>query len=106
MPRITWRTVFSGHFIREGDRIPNGYGIAYYEAERDAAVIMPIPLNLIVGAWRSFKWHLKCPPWRMTELKAKQRAYQEGYKQGLVDSRGLPNGSHLLRRETSLYDRR
>lgn len=78
--------------IGEGECIPHGYGIAYYEADRDRAVIMPVPFNLIVGAWRSLWWHIVCPPWRFTEWKAakskewRQQMYDAGYAAGALDA--------------------
>jgi hypothetical protein len=40
--------------IEEGGEIPRGYGVAYRPwATRNGCVAMPIPLNLIVGAFRN-----------------------------------------------------
>ncbi len=37
--------------IRNGQMIPPWYGIAYVRLEIDEAVILPIPLNVVVGLW-------------------------------------------------------
>lgn len=43
--------------IRELERIPFGYGLAYWRLEDQRAVILPIPLNLCVG-WSRRLWHV------------------------------------------------
>jgi hypothetical protein len=85
IPHIRWRIE-----LPEGEIIPPGYGIAYYNAERPGAVIMPLPLNLIVGGWRAFVWWFKCPPWRFVELRG--RKWQEHYDEGFRD--GYYRGRH------------
>lgn len=76
-------------YIREGERIPSWYGIAWWAHEPDRnvqyAVIMPIPLNLIVSPlhwlYARILRFVKVPPWRfeqrvaytMRDLKATRR---------------------------------
>ena len=67
IPSWTWAFEASGEFlqtIREGERLPLGYGIAYYDYDRDVAMCMPVPINAIVGAIRyAYRW-LRFSPWR------------------------------------------
>lgn len=93
MPRFRWKLLVDGlhryeRTIKEGEEIMPSYGIAYYEPGRDVAVCYPIPINLVIGAWRSFKWHVMCPPWRFTEYKGsriwewKRETYDRGRRDG------------------------
>lgn len=81
VPRIQWRIALPKRRIAEGDVIPDGYGIAYYVPDEPITVVMPIPLNLIVGAWRALMWWMKCPPWRFVEWR-EERAFERGRRQG------------------------
>lgn len=91
VPRIQWRLEWPEwkryrRTIGEGEEIPDGYGIAYYETGRAVAILYPLPINLIVGAWRSAMWHLRCPPWRFTEYRANlpvAMARREGVHEGI-----------------------
>lgn len=70
--------------IAECDTLPPGYGVAYWEWHRDSVVIMPIPFNLLMAAWRSVWWRVRCPPgrsavWRDTEVMG---AYEAGVERG------------------------
>ena len=38
--------------IKQGERIPKGYGIAYYEMWADRTVCYPIPINIIIALAR------------------------------------------------------
>lgn len=91
---LRWKTSIStiGWYgtIGEGARIPTGYGIAYYEPGRCAAVIMPVPFNLIVGALRTFWWSVLCPPWRFYRYKA-HRALETGFREGWEAHGGTAN---------------
>lgn len=66
-PQWTWGFLMSRELmedISEGERLPPGYGIAYWDLDRDVAVCMVVPLNAIYGALR-FAWRwLRFPPWR------------------------------------------
>jgi hypothetical protein len=104
IPRIRWRIVMSGNVLAkyrktttEGGEIPPGYGISHYEQGFDCAVLYPIPLNLIVGAWR-FKWHVMCPPWRFTEWRAArvEQRVEESFRRGVAIAR-MDAGIHRYR---------
>lgn len=84
VPRVRWFVR-----LREGDELPDGYGIAYYEPNTTFAVCMPLPLNVIVGGWRAFIWWLKCPPWRLVEWKADntRRRIEEARYAGFHEAR-------------------
>lgn len=102
MPRIRWKLMVTGIFIAEGGEIPSGYGIAYYEPHRDVAVCYPLPLNLIIGAWRSFAWHCRVPPWRFTEWRARriqERAWDAGAFEQARAFRPLPYEANPHRRK-------
>ena len=66
-PPWTWGLLLSREFmecIAEGERLPPGYGVAWYDYDRDCAVCMVVPLNVIAGGMRAaYRW-LRFPPWR------------------------------------------
>lgn len=99
IPRFKWKII-----VYEGAEIPRGYGIAYYLNGARGAAAMPLPLNLIVGAWRAFVWSLRCPPWRMVEYRAEHvsRSLDQTYQRGVVDGwaahGGHPNNAPQLPR--------
>lgn len=69
--------------VKEGGVIPEGYGIAYYFGDRNVALAMPIPFNLIVGLWRTALWWLMCPPWRFVMWlpgKARRMGFEAGFR--------------------------
>lgn len=71
--------------ILEGDLIPKGYGISYYEPDRPVAVAHPLPFNLLIGWWLIFVWWLTCPPWRFVMWRAfyiRRQAYEDGFADG------------------------
>ena len=51
-----WRVVMDKLSIVRGEQIPRWYGVAWREFDRDCVVVMPIPLNVLVGWARRF-WH-------------------------------------------------
>lgn len=84
-------------YIEEGEVIPPGWGIAYREWDKAAAVIMPIPFNLIWRAIRRVKRWFKVPSvekhylsayrhgWNAAE-RDYQRGFQWGYHQGFHEA--------------------
>lgn len=50
--------------VLRGERVPRGFGVAWVEYHRDAAVAMPIPLNLVAGAVRAAWLWMKSDAWR------------------------------------------
>lgn len=75
--------------VPPNERLPRGYGIAFYRFECDAVVAMPIPLNLIVGGWRAVAAWLRSPPWRRYAWRLEQ-AERRGYRAGFDDCRRDP----------------
>jgi len=67
-------------YFREGERIPKGYGIAYFEFDRLEAVAYPIPLNMIVGFGRKIWFGMKGGDWVRT-------GYDKAYNKGICDGR-------------------
>lgn len=45
-------------YLAEAERIPFGWGTAWYNWETRQAVILPIPLHLILGLMYSSYWKL------------------------------------------------
>ena len=69
--------------LEEGERIPWGYGLAYYDFAYAQAVCYPIPLNLIVNVCRKIYWKLakpSFPKWESELAKAYQRGLVKGWK--------------------------
>lgn len=62
--------------LREGERIPKGYGIAYREVARLVVVAYPIPINVIVAGLR------KVWLWFLYGHKLYENGYEKGYEEG------------------------
>lgn len=71
--------------VRQGYKIPKMWGIAYYVPDKDIAIVLPIPLNWIVGLARQFWFTLVRGPnptkyekaiWD-AEARGASRAYAE-----------------------------
>lgn len=56
-----WRIVVDNLTIYEGETLPRGYGVAWRDLAMDRVVVMPIPLNVVVGlirrAWEALRFH-------------------------------------------------
>lgn len=63
--------------VKEGEMIPFGYGIAYYEYAWNSAVCYPIPFNFIARWVRRILFQLKNPGPDGLDKK-----YNEGYSAG------------------------
>lgn len=73
-----WFKDFLGREMAAGAEIPTGYGIAWKCWERDAYVIMPIPLNLITSWFRAL-WYGGIHWYTLDALaKAADKAYWQG----------------------------
>jgi len=46
--------------IYEGERIPTGYGIAYFDFWKDGLVCYPIPLNILIRSLRILRLRIIC----------------------------------------------
>ena len=80
--------------INEGEEIPRGYGIAYYDwrvsqLTPSMTVAMPMPFNFIVGAWRVLIRRIKLPWFRHYEWLLEHR-WEEGFNAGWQAHGGLP----------------
>jgi hypothetical protein len=50
----------SQYFLcREGNRLPWGWGIAWYELWSAHAVVLPIPINIVAGWWMRLWWRMQ-----------------------------------------------
>lgn len=61
--RVEWQFLSERHYILEGGRLYPGWGVAYLDHYRAVAVCYPIPINLIVRAWRWVYQRLTWPKW-------------------------------------------
>jgi len=84
--------VWTQRQITEGDEIPRGWGVAYPSVTKYAAVIMPIPLNLVVSWARSlWVWSLNASGCvSRIEREAEERGYKRGYVEACDDFAVLP----------------
>ena len=48
--------------IREGERYPRGYGLAWFDVTMLQGVCYPVPLNWVVWVWRGIMDALREPP--------------------------------------------
>lgn len=65
--------------IRDGERIPKGYGVSYYNPLTRYATCYIIPVNLIVSFFKSiWHWIIVNHPTKLDELISD--AYREGRK--------------------------
>ncbi len=81
-----WKKLFSGMELYAGAKIPTGYGIAWKCWDKDAYVIMPIPLNILTS-WLRALWYGGIHGYTLDALaKANQAGYEEGRHDGLVQS--------------------
>ena len=67
--------------IQEGERLPRGYGVAYYDVARYQAICYPIPFNLLIKALREIYYRVASPSISERE-KQVARAYQKGLLRG------------------------
>ena len=51
---LGWSVMLDNFTIREGAMIPRWYGVAWHAHNRDATVVMPVPLNIVAGLVRRF----------------------------------------------------
>ncbi len=99
VPRIRWMIPITDRWrmnIGEGDKIPNGYGVAWRQPGLDCTVIMPVPLNLIVRFFRELWWMIRVPQWGGRRERLEMRAYVRGraYENIAAYERGVKVGYH------------
>jgi hypothetical protein len=85
--------IYLHKIVNEAEMIPRGYGLAYWEYDRNVAVVYPIPFNLVVRLIREIYIRLVmgiCP--MKTELmfsEIRHKEYNIGYKQGLEEGKRI-----------------
>lgn len=80
--------------IADGELLPKGYGVAWYLPDRMVALVLPIPLNKIAGAFRA--WYLE---WRRpVENDPIVDAFRKGVERGIQS--GVERGRIIGRNET------
>jgi hypothetical protein len=68
--------------VGEAEKVPFGYGLAYWDWARRVEVVYPIPINLIVRLARSFYFALMKGLFKSRYEQEIQRAYHTGYSEG------------------------
>ncbi len=101
--RRWWRDVRAlarGRFLAvEGARLPTGFGVAWMDLDYRAAVVLPMPLNLVAGALDCVRRRVKRGLW--DERCA--NAYDAGFQAGVDAKTSLDED--LLRRVHALQAR-
>ena len=70
--------IFTKRQVYEGERLPWGYGRAYYLPQTDAMVCYPVPFNLVVRWLRNLYYWLATPRIPYKELyEGLQKHYEE-----------------------------
>jgi len=82
--------------LREGARIPKGYGLTYYDACRKESVCHPVPLNVLIRLTRNVKYWLIRRAVRDYQSDAEIRAYQRGTSEARDMYRVIGWNSHQL----------
>jgi hypothetical protein len=72
--------MIAGRELAEGSAMPRFYGIAYYRFDMHAAVVYPIPFNIVIGFVRRLQMSFR-------NNNHWQTAYDKGYHQGLSEGR-------------------
>lgn len=90
IPRIQWRVE-----VREGEEIPDGYGLAWREWYYRGTVCMPMPLNYVAGALRACRDWLKMgfsarpffsPRYAEAVAHGERRGLEYGWERGYADA--------------------
>lgn len=77
---------------RPGEGMPPRYGVAYRRWDRGVNVLYPIPLHMVVAAWRKVEWWVKYG-YTAGQLKSAEEAYRAGFEAG------YQHGYHRGRRQ-------
>lgn len=75
--------IFKVKEIREGELIPDYYGISYHEQARRVAICHIIPLNIIMRACRELLMRFKQGFFKSRYEQDIQRAYRSGRVDGI-----------------------
>lgn len=95
MWRLRWGKWVSALELSELARMPKGYGIAWWLPYSDRAYCLPIPLNLIAGAFRAWylAWRRPCEDdpimaaFQAGKAKGFQDGVSHGWEQGLLHAK-------------------
>jgi hypothetical protein len=76
--------------LKQGQRMPTGYGISYRDWDADKKIIYPIPINLVVRIYREIHWHIMRGLFPLTIDRIQRnirtleygRGYYDGYEDG------------------------
>ena len=79
--------------LAEGEQLPRGYGVAWRLPDRLVYVCLPIPLNLIVGAFRAFWLRVRLPEGRDVLDEYYDLGHRSGYEAGR--RQGYEHAMHL-----------
>lgn len=72
-------------YLRQGHKIPKGWGIAYWHYHQDIAVILPIPINIITGQVRKAYHALISNKWHLSKIdKMCEEAFKHGKEEGRI----------------------
>lgn len=86
LPKIRWRIVVTNHELCAGVAAPDGFGLAWRNWTVNAAVYMPVPLNVICGAartlWDRLRRGVGVTPTDAQLRKARQDGFAAGEKNG------------------------
>lgn len=75
-------------YVEEGEVLPKGYGIAYYEGMNQRYVAYPVPINHLVRVARDlWYWLVKYRPSKIDKILAEEfnRGHSVGYSSALRD---------------------
>jgi hypothetical protein len=73
--------------ITEGIRLPTGYGFSYFDMGAQVAVCYPIPINVLVRAWRWLIIKTRIPGFALDIDTLVNDAYRTGWKRGFIRGR-------------------
>ena len=90
--------------IMHGDLIPWGWGIAYYNYTSTTAIILPIPINWLVGWSREAYFVLAQGPRSRREEQIRKIAFEEGRKSGKIQAEAYAKMDYA-RGQQAAYER-
>jgi hypothetical protein len=83
-----WKLIIPALKIREGDRVPEGYGIAYPANNQYAWICYPIPINIIAGLWKRFVDFVRFPFMKGSVIhEIRKESYRQGWSDGSRSAR-------------------
>ena len=74
------RKIFKKYELEFGNKIPKGYGIAYYDIVKQLTICYPIPFNYIIRIIRNITYKFKSIP-----MSTIERNNQYIYNKGFID---------------------